>query len=132
MAPQQPPITPYKTLPVYPSEALRVLYGANEGDGFGYADDLMLDDVYVLASDAHSVGLALAQKSGATIVASGSELGTAGAKIHLHQFISHVEFIAGGLDSRRAHFRTPIERVSHGGTIKNDPPFDDIITATPI
>ena len=83
MAPQQPPITPYKTLPVYPSEALRVLYGANEGDSFGYADDLMLDDVYVLASDAHSVGLALAQKSGATIVASGSELGTAGAKIHL-------------------------------------------------
>ena len=83
MAPQQPPITPYKTLPVYPSEALRVLYGANEGDGFGYADDLMLDDVYVLTSDAQSVGLALAQKSGATVVASGSELGTAGAKIHL-------------------------------------------------
>lgn len=83
MAPQQPPITPYKTLPVYPSEALRVLYGANEGDGFGYADDLMLDDVYVLTSDAQSVGLALAQKSGSTVVASGSELGTAGAKIHL-------------------------------------------------
>lgn len=83
MATQQPPITPYKTLPVYPSEALRVLYGANEGDGFGYADDLMLDDVYVLNSDAQSVGLALAQKSGATVVASGSELGTAGAEIHL-------------------------------------------------
>ncbi|MEZ5674815.1 MAG: hypothetical protein R3D81_06125 [Thalassovita sp.] len=39
------------TLPVLPAAALHVEHGANMGDALSIADDLILDDTYVLMPD---------------------------------------------------------------------------------
>lgn len=83
MSAEPPPMATFKTLPVYPSDHLCVVYGANEGDGLGFAEDLVLDDVYMLTSTAESQSLSLARQSGKTVVAPSSELGTPEAEVHL-------------------------------------------------
>lgn len=88
MAAMSPPSTtlslaPSKTLPVYPSDAFRVSYGANEGDGLSFAEDLVLDDVYMLDAAARTVSLSLARQGRRNVVAQASEAGSEGSEIHL-------------------------------------------------
>ena len=79
-----PPTSPAQSLPVYRAGALHVSDGANLGDTLGCGDDLMLDDVYTLATDAATERLALHMSDAALMtVAEGSPLGMPGAAIHL-------------------------------------------------
>lgn len=97
MAAMPPPpatlsLAPSKTLPVYPSDAFRVSYGANEGDGLSFAEDLMLDDVYLLDTSAQTMSLSLARQGRKNIVADASEAGTAGSEIHLDCTVTLMDY----------------------------------------
>ncbi|MEE4187296.1 MAG: Hint domain-containing protein [Roseobacter sp.] len=75
-------LLPTNSLPVFPAEAFRVCCGANEGDGLSFADDLMLDDVYVLAKHSRNTSLSLVGRNGDYVVEKDSEVGMPGARIH--------------------------------------------------
>lgn len=76
--------SPTHTLPVYESASFRVVFGANEGDHLGIADDLVLDDGYKLLKDAKPAALALQIGLNRQLtVARASHAGTAGNVIHL-------------------------------------------------
>lgn len=85
-------LAPSKTLPVYPSDAFRVSYGANEGDGLSFAEDLMLDDVYMLDPSARAVGLSLSRQGQMNIVTEASETGTSGAAFHLDCTVTLMDY----------------------------------------
>ena len=85
-------LAPSKTLPVYLSDAFRVSYGANEGDGLSFADDLMLDDVYMLEGAAQTVSLSLARQGQTNVVADSSETGTTGFEIHLDCTVTLMDY----------------------------------------
>lgn len=74
---------PYRALPVYASDAFRVCYGANEGDGLGLAQDLALDDCYALAQTAHCQTLTLEQRARGYVIAPVSAVGPPGVALHL-------------------------------------------------
>ncbi|MEP4880992.1 MAG: Hint domain-containing protein [Tateyamaria sp.] len=79
-----PAIGPTQNLPVFQAEGFRVRQGANLGDPLSHADDLMLDDVYVLGADAVSQPLTLQATAAAHLnVAAHSDLGQTGAEVHL-------------------------------------------------
>ncbi len=72
-----PPLFRFQT---YPSHALRVISGANTGDGMGLADDALPGDVYRLAPQQGSRRLAISDAGvdGQPCVADGSEVGQPG------------------------------------------------------
>ena len=74
---------PVQHLQVYPARAFRVAHGVNLGDPFGIASELEPEDVYELSPGAQLARLALAQTGTGLMVADGSELGRAGAPLHL-------------------------------------------------
>lgn len=72
-----PPLFRFQT---YPSQALRVISGANIGDGIGLEDDALPGDIYRLATGHATQRLAIsdAGEGGQPCVADGSEVGTPG------------------------------------------------------
>jgi Hint domain-containing protein len=80
---------PVQSVPVYPADQLRVVTGANLGDGIGLLDDLVLDDLYELVPAASQVRLGLqAHSDGVFSIASDTETGTPGAALHLDSALS--------------------------------------------
>jgi hypothetical protein len=65
------------------SDDFAVVNGANEGDGLGFATDLMLDDIYALRAGAEPRTLSLSLQYGRYVVGEDSALGQAGDTIHL-------------------------------------------------
>lgn len=81
--PRCPTTPPFFRFDVYPAAALRVVSGANEGDGLGPVEDVVPGDTYRLARGAATRALALADgdtTDSGTIaeVADGSEIGEPG------------------------------------------------------
>ncbi len=75
---------PIQSIGIYRAEHLRVVNGANLGDGFGPTDDLMLDDIYRLSPLAMQVPLGLVSHGATPFrIAADSATGTPGADIHL-------------------------------------------------
>ena len=75
---------PTHALPVYGSAMLRVVNGANLGDGLGHADELQLEDTYALAHDAAPVRLAVQTGAqGHFTIANSTATGTPGARLVL-------------------------------------------------
>lgn len=73
-----------RTLAVIAGTGLVVVDGAARGDGLGVADDLVMDDVYHLLPEASPAALdVVTEGDGRMHVASGSAVGTPGARIHL-------------------------------------------------
>ncbi|MEO0865270.1 MAG: Hint domain-containing protein, partial [Pseudomonadota bacterium] len=71
-------------LPVLRAEDVRVTDGANIGDVLSCGDELLLDDIYTLASGAEPFRLSLHVTDQAHMtVAEGSAIGVRGATIHL-------------------------------------------------
>lgn len=89
-----------QSVSVYRADQLCVVSGANLGDGFGFAEELVPDDIYRLSpvAELHRLGLAIA---GAPpfAVASESEIGTPGAALHLD---CAVTFMTGDGDTTEA------------------------------
>lgn len=76
--------TSLASLPAYPASQFRVEYGANMGDPLGLIEDLVLDDVYMLAAAAAPKRLAIsAHHDGRLQIAKDTALGTPGAALHL-------------------------------------------------
>ncbi|MFN2307517.1 MAG: Hint domain-containing protein [Paracoccaceae bacterium] len=69
-----------QTVAVYLADAFTVTDGVAEGDGISFADELVMDDVYQLATRAqrHPITLAASDKAGIFTVAGHSKLGTPG------------------------------------------------------
>ncbi len=76
-------VVPIQNLSVYRAEMFRVTDGANLGDAIGPADDLELDDTYMLSANAERIRLALQMGDDTLSVGHGSEIGTIGAQLHL-------------------------------------------------
>lgn len=77
------------TLPVLPADALRVEHGANMGDALSIADDLMLDDSYVLTPDSAPQRLSLlTQDQGHFRISRDSTTGTPGRTVCLDSCLS--------------------------------------------
>lgn len=75
---------PAQSIPVYRAADIRVVNGANLGDPLSFAAELDLDDTYELGLAAVSRRLSIvAADNGGFTVAAGSELGRAGAVLHL-------------------------------------------------
>ena len=76
--------TATRSIPAYPADAFRVDVGANMGDPLGVFEDLVLDDVYVLSAKKPARRLSISSQSdGELSVGADSELGQAGAALHL-------------------------------------------------
>ncbi len=72
-----------RTLSVYHAGDFVAACGANQGDGLGIADDLMLDDIYILRRDAERRSLVLRQNETGYEVSANSGLGGANNRVHL-------------------------------------------------
>lgn len=80
---------PVQTYPVYSAEALRVIAGANLGDGIGVMEDLELDDIYALTPGAVRGSLSLQTcHDGGFVVANESAVGTPLNALHLDSVLS--------------------------------------------
>ncbi len=77
------PTTPAQSLAVLRAQDVCISDGANMGDVLSFGADLMLDDVYTLASGADTQRLTVHTGTSHLIVAENSALGHAGATIHL-------------------------------------------------
>ena len=77
--------TAQQSLPVYPAHAFCVTDGVAEGDAVSFADELVMDDVYTLATGAERVRLVLEISPDANVfrVCGVSPLGAPGNLIHL-------------------------------------------------
>ncbi len=75
------PAAPAQSLPVLAADQMRVSHGANLGDAISFAAELVLDDVYVLGSQAQTRRLALLHSSSGSTIAPDSEIGTPGEEI---------------------------------------------------
>lgn len=76
--------TPAQNLPVYRAARITCTDGANMGDPLSFAAELTLDDIYELPFDATTSRLAvLPGTSNTFVIADETELGTAGATLHL-------------------------------------------------
>lgn len=72
------------SLPAYRSTALKVSHGANLGDPLSFADELVLDDTYLVSVAARSARLAVVPgRSGAFRIAGNTDMGTPGGALHL-------------------------------------------------
>ncbi|MFZ7089786.1 Hint domain-containing protein [Primorskyibacter sp. 2E233] len=75
---------PSQSLPVYRAEYLRVINGANLGDALGFADELIMDDVYRLSPLSATIRLGVINAATSPFtIAEDSEGGTPGADLHL-------------------------------------------------
>ncbi|MGX9349961.1 Hint domain-containing protein [Shimia sp. W99] len=75
---------PSQRLPVYQADMLRVINGANLGDGLSYSEELVPDDTYVLTSEAEPHSLLLeADDKGQFLIAGDATLGSPGARVFL-------------------------------------------------
>ena len=72
-----------QTLSVHPAAAFVVTEGVARGDALGFADDLLLDDVYQLAPRAPREQLVVAHMDEGLRVATGSPVGGPGRRVHL-------------------------------------------------
>lgn len=73
-----------QTLHVYRADHLRVVNGANMGDGLSFADELVPDDVYRLSPLAGESTLAILPAAASPFrIVQGGEVGTPGADLHL-------------------------------------------------
>jgi len=73
-----------QTVPVHDASVFCAVEGVNEGDSLSVLDDLVPDDVYVLAAGSTTSSLAFHMTSGhVPEIAASSETGTAGASLHL-------------------------------------------------
>lgn len=76
--------SPAQSIPVYRADDLRVSVGANLGDGITVMDELVPDDVYVLAPGAQRERLSLVAHSDGTFeIGADTALGRPGATVHL-------------------------------------------------
>ncbi|KAA8605425.1 hypothetical protein AL036_19105 [Salipiger aestuarii] len=74
---------------VYRADQMRVVNGANQGDGLGHADDLVPDDIYTLSPVAVRHRLAVLPASASPFrIARGTGIGTPGAELHLDCVVS--------------------------------------------
>ncbi|SDN37363.1 Hint domain-containing protein [Lutimaribacter pacificus] len=72
------------SLPVYRSDALSVVNGANLGDPLSFADELVPSDVYRLAPQVQMARLSVHPRNdGTLVVAPDTAAGSAGAQLHL-------------------------------------------------
>ncbi|MDU8910576.1 Hint domain-containing protein [Aestuariicoccus sp. MJ-SS9] len=75
---------PSQSVTVFRSAHLRVINGANLGDGMSFAEELTLDDIYHLSPVADPARLSLVTTSASPFrIAEDSEIGTPGADLHL-------------------------------------------------
>ncbi|MEO0939661.1 MAG: Hint domain-containing protein [Pseudomonadota bacterium] len=74
---------PAHMLPVYTAQDFTVSHGANLGDALSFADELELDDIYTLTPGAVPVRLGVQPNGGHFSIAPGSDVGVAGAALHL-------------------------------------------------
>ncbi|MDJ0822155.1 MAG: Hint domain-containing protein [Paracoccaceae bacterium] len=75
---------PSQSLSVYRAEGLRVVNGANLGDGLSFAEELVLDDIYRLSPLAAQARLRIIPSSTPPFrVAMDTDLGSPGAELHL-------------------------------------------------
>ena len=76
---------PAQSLPVYVSDAFSAIDGANLGDPLAHAAELIAGDIYMLAPGAARARIAVSRAPAGDhlAVAPGSELGQAGAPLHL-------------------------------------------------
>ncbi len=75
---------PSQRLPVYLADMLRVINGANLGDGLSYSEEMVPDDTYVLTGEAEAQSLLLeADETGQFLIAADATLGTPGARVFL-------------------------------------------------
>lgn len=79
-----------QTVAVYLADAFTVTDGVAEGDGISFADELVMDDVYQLATRAqrHPITLAASDKAGIFTVAGHSKLGTPGNQAVLDCYVT--------------------------------------------
>ena len=74
----------HASLPAYPATEFRAEYGASMGDPLGLLDEVVLDDVYMLAQSARPQRLGItAHHDGTLTVDEDTELGSPGAVLHL-------------------------------------------------
>ena len=72
------------SVPVHRAEDLRVSDGANHGDALAPAADIVLNDIYTLLANRHSVRLGLnADADGTLRVAANTETGTPGTEVRI-------------------------------------------------
>ena len=82
--PAQDGLRPAQSIGVFRADHLRVINGANLGDAMSFAEELMLSDIYRLSPVAAQARLSLIPDATPPFrVASGTELGTPGADLHL-------------------------------------------------
>lgn len=75
---------PAQSIPVFRSDAFRVTNGANLGDGLGFADELVMDDIYGLSPVAQRQRLSVRSTDKSYfVVASDTQVGTPGGVVHL-------------------------------------------------
>lgn len=75
---------PAQSIAVYRARDLRVVNGANLGDGISFADELVLDDIYGLSPVARQSRLSIiANDTPPHVIAGDSELGQPGASLYL-------------------------------------------------
>lgn len=80
---------PVQTYQVYPADALRVIAGANLGDGIGVMEDLDLDDIYALSPMVTRRSLSLQScTDNSFIIAQDSAIGTPLNTLHLDSILS--------------------------------------------
>lgn len=80
MSTPAPETLPVQTLTVHPAASFRVSDGVARGEGLGFADDLVMDDVYELLPDAPRLRMLLVPDAGGRLlrVAPGSAAGQDG------------------------------------------------------
>lgn len=73
-----------QSIPGYRSRAVHVVLGANAGDSLGVLEDLVLDDIYEIEAGSRPARLGLAASAdGAFHIASDTDMGAPGARLHL-------------------------------------------------
>lgn len=73
-----------QSLPVYRAELLKVINGANLGDALGFADELLLDDIYRLSPLSAETKIEVIPAAQSPFrLAEGGDMGLPGADLHL-------------------------------------------------
>lgn len=79
----------HASLPAYPAAVFRAEYGACMGDPLGLLEDLVLDDIYVLAPSAQPQRLGIAAHHDGSLSVDGeTQLGSPGAALHLDGLVT--------------------------------------------
>ncbi|EPX76029.1 Hint domain-containing protein [Salipiger mucosus] len=111
---QTDPKAPAQSVSVYRADQLRVVNGANMGDGLGFAEELELDDVFNLSPVAalHRLSLVPASRPPFS-VAVDSGIGTPGAALHLDCCLT---FMSGNGETTEA--LVLVETDAEGGVVQ--------------